>query len=378
MMSINLEEFGLSNYEARAYLTLVTKGTISASDLAYYSGLPRTKIYPTLIKLEKKKLVIISKNKPVMCTVIPPMNAFNDIIKQQIDKVNIMNQILKNLTQLNESNKQNFVEEKNYLHINIKNNLMKIQLMFDNTRSSIKIMADIYGLTIVSKFKKQLISLLRRNIDVKILIPSQIIGSEPFKTIPDSIKIRISNVIYSCFIFDDLELLFIDSKNETCEIFSHASTLNSIILNSFMHLWNHSLPVNCLYSMPKTNAQEIYKMIQLIKEKSLDHILNNILYLKNISIDIISLLEKNGIHIKNKKLQEIIDILDCILQITCFGHVTFDPATKNITIKSKLNNSSLPWVIILNEYLQRIGYITTVFYNISSGGNTNIKINNID
>ena len=45
-LTVSLEEFGLSNYEARAYVTLVAKGTISASELAYYSELPRTKVYP--------------------------------------------------------------------------------------------------------------------------------------------------------------------------------------------------------------------------------------------------------------------------------------------------------------------------------------------
>ena len=50
----NLEEFGLSQYEARAYLTMIGKGSLSASEIAYYSHLPRTKIYLTLKKLEKK------------------------------------------------------------------------------------------------------------------------------------------------------------------------------------------------------------------------------------------------------------------------------------------------------------------------------------
>ena len=67
-LSVSLEEFGLSKYELQAYVTLISKGTISASELAYYSELPRTKVYPVLLKLEKKKLAIISKSKPIMCT----------------------------------------------------------------------------------------------------------------------------------------------------------------------------------------------------------------------------------------------------------------------------------------------------------------------
>ena len=91
VLTVSLEEFGLSKYEAQAYVALISKGTISASELSYYSEIPRTKVYPTLLKLENKKLVIISKSKPIMCTAISPEDAFDDVIHVQINKVNAMN-----------------------------------------------------------------------------------------------------------------------------------------------------------------------------------------------------------------------------------------------------------------------------------------------
>ena len=55
-LTVSLEEFGLSKYEAhRHMLPLISRGTIAASELAYYSEIPRTKIYPTLLKLRKQK-----------------------------------------------------------------------------------------------------------------------------------------------------------------------------------------------------------------------------------------------------------------------------------------------------------------------------------
>ena len=105
-LTVSLEEFGLSKYEARAYVTLITKGTISASELAYYSELPRTKVYPILLKLEKKKLAIISKSKPIMCTAIAPEDAFDDIVHDQINKVNAMNTLVSKLKKISEENKK--------------------------------------------------------------------------------------------------------------------------------------------------------------------------------------------------------------------------------------------------------------------------------
>ena len=105
-LTVSLEEFGLSQYEAQAYVALIAKGTISASELAYYSEIPRTKIYPTLLKLENKKLAIISKSKPIMCTAIAPEDAFDDIIHEQINKVNAMNSLVSNLKRASEESRE--------------------------------------------------------------------------------------------------------------------------------------------------------------------------------------------------------------------------------------------------------------------------------
>ena len=61
-----LEEAGLSKYESSAYYNLLGKGMVSATEIAYCSNLPRTKIYSVLKKLEKKKLVLINYQKPLI------------------------------------------------------------------------------------------------------------------------------------------------------------------------------------------------------------------------------------------------------------------------------------------------------------------------
>ena len=49
-LTVSLEEFGLSKYEAQAYVALIAKGTISAGELAYYSEIPRTKDLSHFVK----------------------------------------------------------------------------------------------------------------------------------------------------------------------------------------------------------------------------------------------------------------------------------------------------------------------------------------
>jgi len=186
VLTVSLEEFGLSRYEARAYVTLISKGTLSASEVAFYSELPRTKVYPILLKLQSKKLAIISKSKPIMCSAIAPEDAFDNIIHEQIDKVNAMNTLVTNLKQVSEeSKKARGAEEKRYFHLNANNVINQLRLMIEGTKSSMQIMVDQWGLNLLAECKEQLLPVLRRDLDVKIIIPSALIGTEDFHKIPN-------------------------------------------------------------------------------------------------------------------------------------------------------------------------------------------------
>ncbi|MHA7734789.1 TrmB family transcriptional regulator [Nitrosopumilus sp. S6] len=377
-LTVSLEEFGLSKYEAQAYVALIAKGTISAGELAYYSEIPRTKIYPTLLKLENKKLAIISKSKPIMCTAIAPEDAFDGIIHEQINKVNAMNSLVSNLKKASEeSRKSRGSEEKRYFHISANNVLSQLQTMIDGSKSSMKIMVDQWGLGLLGECKEQLVSVLRRNLDVKVLVSPTQICSEDYRSIPEGVEIRASDITQNCFIFDEAELLMVNNENGKGAIFSSTDILGANQEKLFSHIWKNAIKTKALADMTKAEAQEIYKIIKTINEIGLTHILNSTMFSKKPEFDLFKLLEKNGVSLKSKSLDDIIEIMDAILQITCSGHVNFEANTKNITVESKLNSGhSLPWVSILDGCLQKQGYKTrTVFQNNSSKGEkVHIKI----
>ena len=377
-LTVSLEEFGLSKYEAQAYVALIAKGTISAGELAYYSEIPRTKIYPTLLKLENKKLAIISKSKPIMCTAIAPEDAFDGIIHEQINKVNAMNTLVSNLKKASEeSRKSRGSEEKRYFHISANNVLSQLQTMIEGSKSSMKIMVDQWGLGLLAECKEQLVSVLRRNLDVKVLVSPTQICSESYRAIPDGVEIRASDITQNCFIFDETELLMVNNENGKGAIFSSTDILGANQEKVFSHIWKNAIKTKALGDMTKIEAQEIYKIIKTINETGLTHILNSTMFSKKPELDLFKLLEKNGVSLKSKSLDDVIEIMDAVLQITCSGHVNFEANTKNITVESKLNSGhSLPWVSILDGCLQKQGYKTrTVFQNNSSKGEkVHIKI----
>lgn len=378
-LTVSLEEFGLSNYEARAYVTLVAKGTISASELAYYSELPRTKVYPILLKLEKKKLAIISKSKPRMCTSIAPVDAFDDIIQEQINKVNAMNTLVTNLKKMSEdSKKSRGAVEKRYFDLSANAVLSQLRTMVEGSKSRIYIIVDQWGLGLLAECKDQMLTVLRRDLEVKIIIPPSLLGSESIKAIPDGAKIRISDIIQNCLIFDETELMLIDSNNGKGAIFSSTEILGVNQMKVFSHVWKNSMKIDSLYDMTKLEAQEVYRIIRLVNEDALGHILNASLVSKNHDIDMLEFLEKNGINLRSKSLEELITIIDSSLQMVCSGRADLEPGTKNITIESRMNSGhSLAWAAIITGYLQKQGHRPRLVYQNQAhkGEKVHIKIN---
>jgi len=377
-ITVSLEEFGLSQYEARAYVTLITKGTISASDVAFYAELPRTKVYPVLLKLQQKKLAIISKSKPVMCTAIAPEDAFDEIVHEQINKVDAMNTLVSKMKKISEdSKKARGAEEKRYFHINANYVPDRMRTMIDGAKTSIHITADSWGLSILAECKEELLSVLRRDLDVRLIVPVSVIGSESFRNIPDGVKIRSSETVQNCFIFDDTEILIMDNTNGRSAIFSGTDILSASQARLFAILWKDALKIDNLSEMTKSQALEVCKIINLINQNGLGFALHSILNSKKY-VDFTKFLDKSGISLKDKTLEQVIDIVNSTLEMTCSGRVQYDEKTNNIILESKVNSGhSLPWAMLIESYLEQKGNHPKMIYQSDShkGEMIHLKIN---
>ncbi len=377
-ITVSLEEFGLSQYEARAYVTLITRGTISASEVAYYAELPRTKVYPVLLKLQQKKLAILSKSKPVLCTGIAPEDAFDDIVHEQIDKVEAMNNLVSKMKKISEeSRKARGAEEKRYFHLSANYVVNQMRTMIEGAKSSIHITADSWGLSILAECKEEILSVLRRDLEVRLIVPVSVIGSESFRVIPEGVTIRSSEIIQNCFIFDDTELLLIDSTNGKGAVFSATDILGASQTRLFAQLWKDALKIDNLSEMTKSQALEVCKIINVINQNGLGFALHSILNSKKF-VDFAKFLEKSGISLKEKTLEQVLDIVNSTLEMTCAGKVQYDSKTNNIILESKINSGhSLPWAMLIESYLEQKGNHPKMIYHSDShkGEMIHLKIN---
>ena len=362
-LAVSLEEFGLGRYESQAYVSLLSRGTMSASELAYYSGLPRTKIYPTLLKLKDKKLAIISRKKTITYTAIAPEDAFDGVIRDQVGRVNAMNALVSGLKRISDAGrKSRGTEEKRYFHLAASSIQDQLGAMIEGAKYSIHITVDQWGLGLLAGCKEQLLATLRRNLEVGVIIPASQLGSESFRMLPGGIKIRASETVRNCFIFDGADLLVVDGSSGNGEIFPSAGILGSNESGVFAHAWKHAVKTYGLSDMNKSEAQEIYRMIRIIDENALGHMLDSEMISKN-RFDLLRILDKNGISLVDRSVGEVIEMVDSALQITCSGHAILDAKAKNISVESRINNGhSLPWVALLDGYLKKSGYKTKMTY----------------
>ncbi|MGD1838573.1 MAG: TrmB family transcriptional regulator [Nitrososphaeraceae archaeon] len=234
----NLVEFGLSQYEARAYLTMIGRGSLSASEIAYYSNLPRTKIYLTLKKLEKKGLSIISQQKPLICSAINPKEAFNEILSIQEQRLKNMKMVIDTLHKINEQ--ASYIkssEEKRYYILDPKSTKDKIIKLIENSRSTIIGMLDLWGFTLLSQCTSSLIKAISKNIKIQLLLSTNC-RSNNLSSLPSDIEIKIGEVFSNIIIIDSNTLINIDSNNGKAALFPSLDNFGFSYVKTFERAWN--------------------------------------------------------------------------------------------------------------------------------------------
>ena len=78
-----LTSFGLTEYESRAYVTLLTLGTATADELSRRGKIPLPRVYDTLTELQRKGFVLIGKARPKKFNPIPIEKALNNYLFNQ-------------------------------------------------------------------------------------------------------------------------------------------------------------------------------------------------------------------------------------------------------------------------------------------------------
>jgi HTH-type transcriptional regulator, sugar sensing transcriptional regulator len=362
----SLEEFGLSKYEARAYLTMIGRGSLAASEIAYYANLPRTKVYPTLKKLEKKRLSIISQKKPVISSAIPPNDAFGEIVDLHERRVKNMKKIVDKLQKISEEgHKPKGSEEKRYFVLDPNLVFEKIENLICSSRSSISAILDAWGLRLISQCKSSLIRAITNGVKIRFVLSSQSIGNDILSSLPAEVHMKIGNLAYNIILIDSNNIISIDSSNGKAAVFSSIDVFGLSHIRNFENEWKNAMQINHSIDTDPSIAGIAIQLAKLI-ENGLsmcisDHTINS---QADLGTHIIRSIERSGLKIFETNINELFNIIDSALKIGYSGNLKHDKTNNVISIHSKTDRKSvLPWALLLTSYFEHIGYESKIMQN---------------
>jgi len=358
----NLEEFGLSKYESMAYITLVSRGTLGASEIAYYSNLPRTKIYTTLKKLERKKLSTISSQKPMIATATPPSEAFGEIITLQEKRLTNMHGILDSLKKLREDGKKSY-EEKKYLILDPNVVVKKINELIGSTKSNIDLILDSWGCNVVFQCKGSLSETARKGVKINMLIGIQSIINDNIGTFPNGVEIRSDNAPGNILIFDFKKIIFIDSTNGKATLILATDPFSTSYIKLFDEKWKKALRINP--AIPNNKIRKEALILSKLVENDLSQIMLDFsIKQDNDYRSIIDEIEKFGNDIKVNTMEEIISIIDYALRLNYSGYLKYENQNNMLKLHfDSKERSVVPWALIIMAYIKKFGNDAKIIYD---------------
>jgi sugar-specific transcriptional regulator TrmB len=354
----SLEEFGLSKYEARAYLTMIGKGSLAVSEIAYYANLPRTKVYQTVKKLEKKKLAVISKQKPLICSAIPPEEAFAEIVNLHDRRVRNMKKIVDSLQKINdESQRPKGSEERRYFILDANSTLEKISSLIADSRSSVTATLDPWGLRLVSQCKPSVVRALTSGVRLRMILGSQCIGNENVFQLPDGVELRTAEVVSNLIIIDSSYMVSIDSSNGKAAFFASTDSFAMLQAKNFEEVWSSASDMKYLLDMQPEVAGKAVELIRIVENGLAAKMLEYATSRLDMPAELVEVIdERCGLKISGMSTSEMMDLVDSALKISCLGGLKHDRNNNIVSLQSKLDNKQiLPWALVLASYFKFTG-----------------------
>ena len=354
----SLEEFGLSKYEARAYLTMIGKGSLAVSEIAYYANLPRTKVYQTVKKLEKKKLAVISKQKPLICSAIPPEEAFAEIVNLHDRRVRNMKKIVDSLQKINdESQRPKGSEERRYFILDANSTLEKISSLIADSRSSVTATLDPWGLRLVSQCKPSVVRALASGVRLRMILGSHCIGNENVFQLPDGVELRTAEVVSNLIIIDSSYMVSIDSSNGKAAFFASTDSFAMLQAKNFEEVWSSASDMKYLLDMQPEVAGKAVELIRIVENGLAAKMLEYATSRLDMPAELVEVIdERCGLKISGMSASEMMDLIDSALKISCLGGLKHDRNNNIVSLQSKLDNKQiLPWALVLASYFKFTG-----------------------
>jgi sugar-specific transcriptional regulator TrmB len=337
---------------------MIGKGSLAASEIAYYANLPRTKIYQTIKKLEKKRLAVISKQKPLICSAIPPEEAFAEILNLHERRVKNMKKIVDRLQKINDMGQRpKGSEEKRYFILDANSALEKIGSLIAGARSSIIATLDQWGLRLISQCRPSIVRAITAGVRARFILGAQCIGSESIYQLPEGIDLRTGEVPSNMIIIDSTYMVSVDSSNGKAALFSSNDSFGAPQSKNFEAAWSRAGEVECLLDTEPAAAAKAAELARIVENGLSLKMLEYAVAGADMPAELVQDIdEKYGLKLSDMSAAEVMDLVDSALKISCLGGLKYDRSNNIVSLQSKVDSKHvLPWALVLGSYFRHAG-----------------------
>ncbi len=214
-ISETLQNFGLTNYQARTYTVLVAHGVAEAETIASTANLPRTSVYKALDSLHDMGYVVVSEGRPKIFKPAEPLEVKSRISRELDDVFGRLNTIYEVLSEKGEPQLVYTINGKEKV-------LDKIAEMINRTEDKIIISTPNFS-TVQERTEKELETAINRGVEITVV-------TSPREGISLDVEIkRKDGLIATDLISDSERALLATPTFETCGYTTNPSLAQHLV-----------------------------------------------------------------------------------------------------------------------------------------------------
>lgn len=236
-----LRELGLTQYETRAYLALLDKGALTASQVSEYAEVPYSKIYEVLASLEKKGWVKAERGRPSRYYPKSPSEAL-EVAKLRLEEMT-KSWERTTLSELQPLYEKRGIREKPDIWIlrGEYSILAKLKETLDKAKGEVMVAAPSLPKTLENTVVSLLTSLQNAGVNVLLMISKEA-KDWNLKKIASIAEVRVRDQMFGGGVIVDGKeaMLFLGEEKPTLVIWSNHLGLVKFARDYFQYLWNSS------------------------------------------------------------------------------------------------------------------------------------------
>jgi len=236
-----LRELGLTDYETRAYLSLLERGMLTASHVSEIANVPYSKVYETLTSLERKGWIETDQGRPSRYYPKAPSEALATAKLQQEEKMRAWEKTIAN--ELQPLYEKREIREKPDIWIlrGELSSVTKLREMLENTKNELMVAAP----TLPKLLADSVMRILKRlqDTDVKMqLMLSKHTSAWNLNALKNVAEVRVRDQVFGGGVIAEGKeaMLFLGEEKPTLVIWSNHIGLVQFAKDYFQHLWDSS------------------------------------------------------------------------------------------------------------------------------------------